>query len=118
MRWHWLFVPLKWSLFLGLAGGLLFGLFVVREKMRADLSSEEKTGPPPPSKNGSLSLEEEEAERYGLEVEPARSVQWYEQVSVSGRVVPNRARHPRCVLPSPVRCGRSKALPGPPWDSG
>ena len=112
MRWHWLFVPLKWSLFLGLAGGLLFGLFVVREKMRADLSSEEKTGPPPPSKNGSLSLEEEEAERYGLEVEPARSVQWYEQVSVSGRVVPN----PRAT--SEVRSsfdGTLRALEGASW---
>lgn len=87
-----LVTSLKWALALSLLGGLLFGLFLLHTYMRADLEREqsaERAAPRTQAKNGIVPLEEEESERYGLETEPARTLKWYEQATVYGRVVPN-----------------------------
>jgi biotin carboxyl carrier protein len=60
--------------------------------MQSEPAGEEsaaKGDTPAQPKDGILSLEEDEAERYGLEAEAAKAVQWYEQITVYGRVIPN-----------------------------
>lgn len=92
MRWNLLLVPLKWLLCLGLLAGLLGGLYLAREQLREDRDDEGKAGKSEAAlqkKDGSVHLEDDEAERYGLEVAAARAVQWYEPITVYGRVVPN-----------------------------
>lgn len=92
MRWHLLLIPLKWLLCLGLLASLLGGLYLAREQLREDRDDENrarKTETTEQKKDGSVHLEDDEAERYGLEVAAARAVQWYEPITVYGRVVPN-----------------------------
>ena len=92
MRWNLMLVPLKWLLCLGLLGGLLGGLYLAREQLREDREDEGRTRngeTTPQKKDGSIGLEDDEAERYRLEVATARAVQWYEPITVYGRVVPN-----------------------------
>jgi biotin carboxyl carrier protein len=88
----YLLSALKWILTLSLLGGLFFGLLLIHKIMRAELDGEEaaeKAAIPPPPRNGVIDLEDDEAERYGLETQTARSVSWHEQTIVYGRVVPN-----------------------------
>src|SRR5262245_33817973 len=83
---------LKWSLGLGLIGGLLFGLYLVHVNLRGGQSGAEGSGLGESRRvpgDGVVELEDDEAERYGLEVQKAESIQWSERVSVYGRVVPN-----------------------------
>ncbi len=84
---------LKWSLALGLIGSVLFGLYLVHLKARGERNRETAGGDtiesPRLPRAGVVDLEEDEAERYGLEVQPGRAVPWYARVSVCGRVVPN-----------------------------
>ncbi len=85
-------IAIKWGLSLSLLSGLLFGLYLVRERMqteRAGEESEEKTAAQQRGENGLVKLEEEETERYGLKTERARSVRWCPHRTVYGRVVPN-----------------------------
>lgn len=93
MRYRLLTTPLKWLLTLGLLGGLLYGLFYIHQLSRKESDheeNEEKTAQTSrPVKNGIVKLEEDEAERYGLETEQARALQWQERSVVYGRVVPN-----------------------------
>ncbi len=93
MRLHLLITPLKWLLTLGLLGGALFGLFLIHEKVREEHNqdeSEEKAAPTTAQTvKGIVKLEEDEAKRYGLETEPARSRQWYDQATIYGRIIPN-----------------------------
>jgi biotin carboxyl carrier protein len=92
MRWQLLLVPFKWLLCLGLLGALLGGLYLAREQLREDRDDEgraRKSEATPLRKDGSIGLEDNEAERYGLEVAAARTEQWYEPITVYGRVVPN-----------------------------
>jgi biotin carboxyl carrier protein len=115
MRLHLWLRPLKWVVSLGLLGGLLYGLFLVHEKMQADRArerGEEKSDAPARSKSSFVHLEEDEAERYGLETERARAVQWSEHIVVEGRVVPN----PRATaeVRSPF-AGTLRAASGTPW---
>jgi biotin carboxyl carrier protein len=113
MRLHLLVSLLKWVLALGLFGGLLFGVYLVHERMRAERTGEAgKAESRPRAKEGKVELEEDEAERYGLETEPARAVQWYERLTVYGRVVPN----PRATaeVRSPF-AGTLRAASDSPW---
>src|SRR6185437_13579587 len=92
MRLHLLTTSIKWSLSLGLLGGLVFGLFLIHAKMQAERAEEEggeKAGAQTQSRANFVILEEDEAERYGLKTEPARSVRWYPRVSVYGRIIAN-----------------------------
>jgi biotin carboxyl carrier protein len=92
MRWHLVLILLKWLLGLGLLGGLLGGLYLAREQLQEDRDDQRKargSETTQPKRDGSVGLEEDEAERYGLEVTAARTEQWYEPVTVYGRVVTN-----------------------------
>jgi multidrug efflux pump subunit AcrA (membrane-fusion protein) len=113
MRLQPLLIPLKWALALGLAAGLLFGLWLVREKLQGERPGEGQQGEQARrSRDGIVDLEEDEAERYGLDVAPARAVEWYDRVTVEGRVIPN----PRATaeVRSPF-AGTLRAAPGKDW---
>lgn len=92
MRTHLLTTSLKWTLSLGLVAGLAFVLFLVHARMEAEREGgegESQPGARPQAAGGLVELEEDEAERYGLETETARPVRWYTRVVVHGRVIPN-----------------------------
>src|SRR5690349_15938482 len=114
MRLYPLVVLLKWVVTLGLVGGLLFGIYVVHEKMakRTREAGGDKAESRRRVKEGRVELDEDEAERYGLKEVPAQAVQWYGRVSVYGRVVPN----PRATaeVRSPF-AGTLRAASDSPW---
>lgn len=92
MRLHLLTTLMKWALSLSLLGGLVFGLYLAHVKIKAERDSEEgeaRRRAPAQGPRSFVSLEEDEAERYGLKTEKARSVRWYPRVPAYGRVVPN-----------------------------
>jgi hypothetical protein len=115
MRLYFLVHLLKWVVAVGLLGGLLLGIYLVHEKVQRERALEaggNKGESRERAREGKVELEEDEAERYGLEVEPAQAVQWYPSVSVYGRVVAN----PRATaeIRSPF-AGMLRAAPGSPW---
>src|SRR5262249_7141831 len=114
---HLLITPLKWLLTLGLLGGVLFGVFLIHAKVRKAESgedNEQKAVTTAQSAKGIVKLEEDEAERYGLETEPARPLQWYDQATVYGRIIPN----PKAVteIRSPF-AGTLRSSADLPWPS-
>ena len=120
MRPRWLRTVLTWMLTLSLLAGLLLGIYwihreVQEERLReaeAEKSKSGKSDRPARPAPGIVELEEDEAERYGLEVQTARPVKWYERVLVYGRVVPN----PRATtaIRSPF-AGLLRASPASSW---
>lgn len=92
MLLHLLRTLLKWGVCLGILGSLVFGLFLMQTRMRSEREREEGNGAPQVSSQGeqdSVELEDDEAERYGLETEIAQAVRWYPRVAVHGRVIAN-----------------------------
>ena len=104
--------PVKWVLALSLLGGLVFGLFLLKQQMQAESAAGE--GAPPRSKESLVKLEEDEAERYGLKTERARAVHWYPHVTVYGRVVPNPQA--TAEVRSPF-AGKLQPAAGTPWSA-
>jgi hypothetical protein len=105
---------LAWALTLGAVGGLLFGLYWIHEAMKAEHAREEgeKVASRDRVKDGSVEIEEEEAERIGLEVAAARAVDWCERVAVYGRVVPNPRATAEVRTPF---AGTLRAAAASPW---
>lgn len=106
---------LKWLLSLGLLGGLLFGLYLIREMTESERSDDDDREPrveTQQARQDFVSLEEDEAERYGLAGEAARSIRWYPRVAVYGRVVPNPQA--AAEVRSPF-AGTLRAARGTPW---
>jgi hypothetical protein len=91
MRLRLLVGPLLWAVGLVLLGAVLGGVHLVHLRMQAERAREggDKVESPKRAKAGVIELDREDAERYGLTEERARAVEWYEQVPVYGRVVPN-----------------------------
>jgi hypothetical protein len=115
MRLPPLLALLKWAVSLALLGGLLLGLFLARGLIQAEQGEDEegsRARSRPPAREGVVHLEEDEAERYGLEAEPARETSWQERVAVYGRVVPNPGA--TAEVRSPFG-GTLREAPGSPW---
>lgn len=89
MRPHLLITPLKWLLTLGLLGGLFFALFRIHALMREEDEPRNNDDHARKNANGIVKIEKDEAERYGLQTQPARALRWYQRQTVHGRVVPN-----------------------------
>ena len=107
----------KWTLALGLLGGLLSVAYWVNGQMRSERAregEEDKVQSPRRTSNGVVALGVDAASRYGLEDAPARAVSWTERVAVYGQVVAN----PRASVEirSPYS-GTLRAAPDAPWPS-
>jgi HlyD family secretion protein len=92
MIWRWVVAWLKWTLTLGLVGGLLSVAYWVNGQMRAERIREEagdKVQSPHRTEDGVVDLGVEIADRSGLREKPARAVSWSERVPVYGQVIPN-----------------------------
>ena len=93
--WH----SVKWLATLALVGGILTGAYFInagRQSERDRETGETKKKSPSSTKEddgrgtgATVSLAADAAERLGLKVEPAVSVEWIEQVAVYGQVIPN-----------------------------
>src|SRR5438132_14027466 len=92
MRLRELCVPLKWVIVVGALGALCalaFWVHALVAKEREDEAGGDKVESPRRAKDGVVQLDEEMAERLGVEAEPARAVEWTGQVTLYGRVVAN-----------------------------
>lgn len=112
-----LLTPLKWAVAFSLLGGLLFGLFLIHKSMRAEMDREagETSASRAQSHEGTVHLEEDEVERYGLETETAQTLKWYAQATVDGRIVPNpqATTEVRSPFAGTLRTAPSSAWPSP-----
>src|SRR4029077_4676627 len=115
MLFRRILILVKWIMALSLIVGLLSVAYWVNGQMRSERAregEEEKVQSPRRTKDGVVELGTEEAERYGLDEAPARTISWTERVPVYGQVVAN----PRAVVE--VRApysGTLRAAPDIPW---
>ena len=114
MLLHLIKTLLKWSLSLGLLGGLASGLFLLHTARRSERESEKGKNTTETSSQGKqdfVKLEEDEAERYGVETETAQSVRAGIRVCLSTvESFPTPRPRLRFALPSPERCGQFPKL--------
>src|SRR5690349_23128769 len=91
MRQHLVATLTKWGLCFALLSGLMLGLYLLHRNARLEAEGERGGAEAGAAslRNGLVGLEDDEAERYGLKMEAARSVSWVPRVRVYGRVVPN-----------------------------
>jgi biotin carboxyl carrier protein len=92
MRLKLILPVLRGGAILALVAALLFGIHLVHcltQGERAGEANSDRGDTHQRARDGFVMIEEEAAERYGIEVTAAKSVQWYERVTVYGRVVPN-----------------------------
>ena len=92
MLFRRILILVKWIMALGLIVGLLSVAYWVNGQMRSERAregEEEKVQSPRRTKGGVVELGTEEAERYGLDEAPARTISWTERVPVYGQVVVN-----------------------------
>jgi biotin carboxyl carrier protein len=110
-------VLLLWAPIMAVISGLLFGLYLIHQEMKAERAREaegDTVSSRKRVKDGLVDVEEEDAERLGLKVASARAVSWTERVSVYGRVVhnPRAASEVRSPFAGTLRAAAS-AWPAP-----
>ncbi|MGC8640597.1 MAG: efflux RND transporter periplasmic adaptor subunit [Isosphaeraceae bacterium] len=89
---RWIAAWLKWTLTLGLVGGLFSVAYWVSGQMRAERlqeGDEETIQSPQRTKGGIVDLGVDGAKKFGLEEEAARSVSWTRRLPAYGQVIPN-----------------------------